>query len=1375
MEIPLQYILLFVMIIHVMGSRSWNTAWWNSSHPRRMCEGGPPQFDESGLHRLTLTIGHLTTPDGKKSTRWRCFVRPDSDAVALCTFEVHDGLSAKGITVSTPPFEIERSTACVYTSLPIEITVHYQAWLGRQPSIHRHEVELRPSARSARSHSMSSGGVPVERTEEVTILLRDPAVTAPAIEWAEYEAPPGQYLARPPAPDQLGRSIERAARDAKWAGRPSGMLGATAPRPDDWASFPSLGGPRVHGQFQLGRTPSFSSALAAASGGTPSRVTTSASMPTRQGASGDGGTHSGSSANTTPGAMRRNMSDPGGQVSRISSATSLDSLSEVEADGGRGGRSNGHGGSARPSQSIPGSHSGSFSARKPPYSTPPYDDDDGGLLSPPPRLTTPPPRLTTPPPPIAPPMPPPPPTPPTPASSERTACSGGDGGGTDGNGVGSGGAAVAAAVPSVLSAGVDHVGSGSSEASGVAMRQWLASVAVGDVACVLAWLDFHALGEYKETFHQQAIDGKTLLTLTDEELATDLKVRRPLVRRRLMSEIEAVGRAAPPPPPAPPPLVRIKSEPPRGFQLVEVLPSLELKQVIDHVQHSYRDGTADGIMGHDGGNGSNGDGGNGSNGGGGHARPRLRVVKVERVINEYLSYKLDRTARNLAALAGHKSTRGTWQLENRAVPPQGGYFHGTHGEATLSICEHGFDDTRWRGGKFGLGQYLSADASRAALPKYTGDSTMLLLVETVLGTVWHLRPGEAKHGLNAEKVRLSQYDSVAVPDTDEIVVYLRFQAIPRYIIHFERKEMPSRALRTELHWRAVPFCHGRYEQRLLDANTPQFACAGCTRAHAVETATGRGVFLKLVRDAEAAEREAAALRAVGSRFAPELLHSFELEGEGGQREGTVLVLEAAHPDSSLAAKCRRCCGMGTGRGGSISSGGGGGSIGGGGIGGGESGLAADAEAEAAPLLLLAEAQRVLQCVARVHECGYVHCDVKPEHFMRFPGGTYELKLVDFGAARRAGEYVQPGHSRRYCAPELARAMVSERHCGVLRVEPALDMWATGLVLYELVFGAPLFAEQIDYVSIAFAGPPSLPRGASPELEAHCRLLASVLVPEPAQRPSALETLDRHVLKRADDTAERKRVEIAAFFSNPTKDLSLYREIKDLFEAFSLKRRPLVTPAARLSDIARLLATEVSPTLISFSGHHLGGHLLFEPDDDGALDPALLSGAAPAAAPSAAPGVGAGSRPLRRPVVVPSSDALIRLVSPDRAPELRGLILNACQTEELGRSIHASLPHLSIVCWRGRVLDAAAKTFMRGFSTAIASRPEGSTSVATAFEAGRAAFLRARYVEGDVDDYLHRPDHPHRRVHPKEWRLCTGCNPPVHGTPILVTKARPATH
>ena len=147
---------------------------------------------------------------------------------------------------------------------------------------------------------------------------------------------------------------------------------------------------------------------------------------------------------------------------------------------------------------------------------------------------------------------------------------------------------------------------------------------------------------------------------------------------------------------------RVASEPSRGYRLVEVTAPLELQQLHEHVRKSCR------------------------------GECNLTVVKVERVLNEYLTcvrrptgtrrpyrhslslssrspliphdhhpapspssgrYKLDKTAKALLS-----------PYESRAVPPQGGYFHGTDRAASLSICEYGFDDRKWKGGKFGIGQ-----------------------------------------------------------------------------------------------------------------------------------------------------------------------------------------------------------------------------------------------------------------------------------------------------------------------------------------------------------------------------------------------------------------------------------------------------------------------------------------------------------------------------------------------------------------------------------------------------------------------------------------------------------------------------------------------
>ena len=121
--------------------------------------------------------------------------------------------------------------------------------------------------------------------------------------------------------------------------------------------------------------------------------------------------------------------------------------------------------------------------------------------------------------------------------------------------------------------------------------------------------------------------------------------------------------------------------------------------------------------------------------------------------------------------------------------------------------------------------------------------------------------------------------------------------------------------------------------------------------------------------------------------------------------------------------------------------------------------------------------------------------------------------------------------------------------------------------------------------------------------------------------------------------------------------------------------------------------------------------------------------------------------------------------------LRGTRPDDGLVERIAQQCHESLPHLSIVCWRSRVHDTAAKVFSRGFYNAIASGAEGSVSIATAYDAGRAAFLRAGYCEGNPNEYLHTPGHPHVVKRIAEWRQCPGCNPPVHGQPVLVAKAR----
>ncbi len=89
----------------------------------------------------------------------------------------------------------------------------------------------------------------------------------------------------------------------------------------------------------------------------------------------------------------------------------------------------------------------------------------------------------------------------------------------------------------------------------------------------------------------------------------------------------------------------------------------------------------------------------------------------------------------------------------------------------------------------------------------------------------------------------------------------------------------------------------------------------------------------------------------------------------------------------------------------------------------------------------------------VHARGAVHRDIKPSNVMLLPGGR--VKLMDFGVARAAGDptMTQTGAmvgSPAYMAPELINGQ---------KATPAADIWALGVLLYEMLAARPPFAAE----------------------------------------------------------------------------------------------------------------------------------------------------------------------------------------------------------------------------------------------------------------------------------------------------------------------------
>jgi serine/threonine-protein kinase len=144
---------------------------------------------------------------------------------------------------------------------------------------------------------------------------------------------------------------------------------------------------------------------------------------------------------------------------------------------------------------------------------------------------------------------------------------------------------------------------------------------------------------------------------------------------------------------------------------------------------------------------------------------------------------------------------------------------------------------------------------------------------------------------------------------------------------------------------------------------------------------------------------------------------------------------------------------------------------------------------------------VARALAHAHARSIVHRDVSPANVMLARSGA--VKLVDFGIARLYDELVEPATrtaslkgSLAYMAPE----QLARRTAG-----PAADVYAAGVLLYELSTGKRLYASLYELAELAEARatPPAPPSslGAPAALDAICARALAV-APEERYRDGA---------------------------------------------------------------------------------------------------------------------------------------------------------------------------------------------------------------------------------------------------------------------------------
>ncbi|MFI5896752.1 serine/threonine-protein kinase [Actinoplanes sp. NPDC051513] len=149
--------------------------------------------------------------------------------------------------------------------------------------------------------------------------------------------------------------------------------------------------------------------------------------------------------------------------------------------------------------------------------------------------------------------------------------------------------------------------------------------------------------------------------------------------------------------------------------------------------------------------------------------------------------------------------------------------------------------------------------------------------------------------------------------------------------------------------------------------------------------------------------------------------------------------------------------------------------------------------EAATLLA-----QVAAALTQAHELGVVHRDVKPDNILlQEADGRHEVRLTDFGIARvlDAAGLTTPQAivgTPHYMAPEAIQG----------DAEPASDVYSAGIVLYELVTGAPPYSGEPlavlrRHVEESPERPPGMPHPV-------WSLIEWCLDKDPARRPSAGE-------------------------------------------------------------------------------------------------------------------------------------------------------------------------------------------------------------------------------------------------------------------------------
>ena len=146
-------------------------------------------------------------------------------------------------------------------------------------------------------------------------------------------------------------------------------------------------------------------------------------------------------------------------------------------------------------------------------------------------------------------------------------------------------------------------------------------------------------------------------------------------------------------------------------------------------------------------------------------------------------------------------------------------------------------------------------------------------------------------------------------------------------------------------------------------------------------------------------------------------------------------------------------------------------------------------------------------LAEAHRSGVLHRDLKSANVILCSGeGGIRAVITDFGLACGMTQPGEFGGTPRYMAPELWRGEGASK---------ASDIYALGVVLYEMVAGQPPFEDRADRVGSQPPAPSTLVADLAPQWD---RAILECLKPSPDTRPAdatlVLATLKKKPMRKA---------------------------------------------------------------------------------------------------------------------------------------------------------------------------------------------------------------------------------------------------------------------